>query len=86
MSALGKLRRLLKWLNEQAIFKFYASSLLFTYDAADPEPVGDGNVEEDVSVTVSYRIVLCTTGCQRHDPRVTWSFGRSVLGLRGQGE
>lgn len=50
MSALGKLRRLLKWLNEQAIFKFYASSLLFTYDAADPEPVGDGNVEEDVEI------------------------------------
>ena len=33
-----KLKELLKWFKEQKMFKFYSSSVLLLYDAADPKP------------------------------------------------
>ncbi|CAM9467343.1 unnamed protein product [Scytosiphon promiscuus] len=46
--ALRKVRAVQDFFSRQKIFKFYASSLLLTYDAADPAPPGDE--EEEVAV------------------------------------
>ena len=48
MCALRKIRAITDFFARQKIFRFYASSLLLTYDSADPAPPGD--VEEEVHV------------------------------------
>lgn len=50
MSALRKIRAVKDFFERQKIFRFYASSLLLTYDSADPPPEGDVDVEEEVEV------------------------------------
>lgn len=45
LSALRKAYKILDWFQRQNIYRFYASSLLLTYDAAD-EPRADGEEEE----------------------------------------
>lgn len=47
--ALRKIRALSDFFSRQKIFKFYASSLLLTYDSADPAPPGPEE-EEEVAV------------------------------------
>eukprot|EP00752_Nemacystus_decipiens_P003385 g3132.t1 len=47
--ALRKIRTLADFFSRQKIFKFYASSLLLTYDSADPAPPGPDD-EEEVAV------------------------------------
>lgn len=47
--ALRKIRTLTDFFSRQKIFKFYASSLLLTYDSADPAPPGPEE-EEEVAV------------------------------------
>lgn len=49
MCALRKIRALTDFFSRQKIFKFYASSLLLTYDSADPVPPGPEE-EEEVAV------------------------------------
>lgn len=49
ISALRKIRVLKSWFERQAIFRYYASSILITYDSADP-PLEGVDAEEDVEV------------------------------------
>lgn len=48
-SALRKIRTITNFFGTQKIFRFYASSLLLTYDSADPPPA-ETDAEEDVEV------------------------------------
>lgn len=50
LCALRKIRAIANFFSDQDIFRFYASSLLFTYDSADPPMSGNGSVEEEVEV------------------------------------
>lgn len=50
LCALRKIRAVADFFSEQDIFRFYASSLLFTYDSADHPASGSGNVEEEVEI------------------------------------
>lgn len=50
LCTLRKVRKVMEWFAAQDIFKFYASSLLLTYDSADPAPEGEGDIEEEVEV------------------------------------
>lgn len=50
LCALRKVRAVADFFSEQDIYRFYASSLLFTYDSADHPASGDGSVEEEVEV------------------------------------
>ena len=48
MCALRQIRAVTDFFSRQKIFRFYASSLLLTYDSADPAPAGDE--EEEVHI------------------------------------